>query len=332
MIPALQKAVEFPATIANIPPTMNTKQIAMVTLLAVVVSLAAWADDAKPVQTDKAKTGSAAGGAGSEFKNEKEKLSYAIGLDSGNRLRQSEIEVDPDMVLRGLKDGTAGGKGLLTDQDLREIFTKLRQEVMARQHEKQRQLGEKNRKEGEAFLAANKDKPGVITLPSGLQYQVLTEGDGQTPKPEDRVTVNYRGTLVDGTEFDRSPTNQPATFAANGVIRGWTEALTHMKTGAKWKLFIPSDLAYGLMGFPQRQIGPNTALIFEVELVSVESAPPPPAATANPHPPLTSDIIKVPSLDEMKKGAKIETIKAEDVEKLQKQQQEQQERKDKENK
>ena len=254
------------------------------------------------------------------FKDEKEKISYAIGFDTGSRMRQTDIQVDYDMFLRGLKDA-ASGTPLLTDQELRDTFNKLRQDIRARQDDKQRQIGEKNRKEGEEFLAANKNKPGVITLANGLQYTVLADGDGPSPKPEDTVTVSYRGTLIDGTEFDRSPTNQPTSFAANGVIRGWTEALTRMKAGAKWKLFIPSDLAYGLMGRPPK-IGPNATLLFEVELVSFKAT----AAAANPNPPLTSDIIKVPSLEEMKKGAKIETIKAEDVEKLQKEQQAQQQK------
>ncbi len=281
---------------------MNTQPIALVTLLTVAVSNLARAEEAKP------------------FKDEKDKISYAIGLDSGKRMRQSDIQVDFDLYLRGLKDGTSGGTPLLTDEELRETFTKLRQEIMNRQHEKQRELGEKNRKEGETFLAENKAKAGIVTLASGLQYTILSDGDGSSPKPEDTVTVNYRGTLLDGTEFDRSPEGQPASFAANGVIRGWTEALTRMKVGSKWKLFIPADLAYGLMGRPPK-IGPNAVLLFDVELVSFKAPPPAPAATSG-NPPLTSDIIKVPSLEEMKKGAKIETIKAEDVERLQKEQQE----------
>jgi hypothetical protein len=165
-----------------------------------------------------------------------------------------------------------------------------------------------------------------MTLPSGLQYTVVAEGEGASPKPEDTVTVKYRGTLMDGTEFDKTPDGETANFPANRVIRGWTEALTRMKPGAKWKLFIPSDMAYGLRGSPPK-IGPNAVLIFDVELVSFQASP----AAANPNPPLTSDIIKVPSLEEMKKGAKIETIKPEEVERLQKEQQEK-DKKEKENK
>src|SRR5581483_5600494 len=179
--------------------------------------------------------------------------------------------------------------------------------------EEQKQLAEKNKKEGDAFLAANKSKPGVKSFDSGLQYQVLTEGTGETPKPGDTVAANYRGTLIDGTEFDSSKPGQPTSFPVTGVIPGWTEALEHMKTGSKWKLFIPSNLAYGERG-QRPKIAPNAALIFEVELVSVTPGQAP-AATVKPAtgvqpvasatPPLTSDIIKVPSAEELKKGAKI---------------------------
>lgn len=253
----------------------------------------------------------------SPFKSEQEKISYAVGLDTGRRMRQSEVPVDFDQFLRGLRDGATNGPALLSDTELRETFMKLRQDIMNRQEQKRRELAEKNLKESEAFFATNKNTPGVVTLTNGLQYLVLAEGEGPSPKPEDLVTVHYRGRLLDGTEFDHSPTNQPATFAANGVIRGWTEALTRMKAGSKWRLFIPPQLAYGERGSPPR-IGPNAALIFDVELVSFRS--PPPQTNLPSSPPITSDIIKVPSLEEMKKGAKIEVIKAEEVEKLQKQQ------------
>ena len=277
---------------------MNTKTTAMMILLGLTAATAASAGDAKT------------------FKDEKEKISYAIGMTYGNSFKRMDVDVDYDGLLRGIKDAQTGGATLLSEQEVREVLTKYQQELTAKQREKQRLLGEQNRKEGDEFLVANKNKPGIITLTNGLQYTILAEGDGASPKPEDTVTVNYRGTLLDGTEFDRSPTNQPANFAANGVIRGWTEALTRMKTGAKWKLFIPSDLAYGPMGRPPK-IGPNATLLFDVELVSFK----PPAAAGAANAPLTSDIIKVPSREEMEKGAKIETIKAEDVEKLQKQQQ-----------
>lgn len=243
------------------------------------------------------------------FKDDKEKVNYAIGLNVGMNFKQGNFEYDAAAFGRGMEDAIADKAGL-TQQEAREVIMKYQQERRAL-------VGEKNKKEGEAFLAENKSKPGVTVLPSGLQYKVLTEGSGDMPKPEDSVTVHYAGKLIDGTEFDSSiKRGQPATFRVGGVIAGWTEALTKMKVGSKWQLFIPSDLAYKEMGKPP-QIGPNAVLLFDVELLSNT----PPAAVAAPATaaPLTSDIIKVPSLEEMKKGAKIETIKAEDVEKLQKQ-------------
>lgn len=255
------------------------------------------------------------------FKSDKEKVGYAVGVNLGMNWKRQEIDLDFDQLLRGLKDATAGSKTLLTEQEVREVLTKFQQELMAKQQEKRRQEGEKNKQEGEAFLAKNKTKPGIITLTNGLQYKVIAEGTGDIPKPQDTVTVKYRGTLIDGTEFDSSDKapNGMATFGVTRVIRGWTEALTRMKAGSKWQLFIPSDLAYGERGFGPK-IGPNTTLLFDLELVSSQP-PAPPVQSA----PLTSDIIKVPSLEEMKKGAKIETIKAEDVDKLIKEQQKQQE-------
>lgn len=272
---------------------MNTKTIAVVLLLGVVAATVGRAEDKKP------------------FKSEKEKASYAIGMTYGNVFKRMDVDVDYDALLQGIKDVQSGGPTRLTEQEMREVLTKFQQDLMAKRREKQRELGEKNRKEGEAFLAANKTKPGVVTLTNGLQYVVLAEGKGPSPNPGDIVSVNYRGTLIDGTEFDQSPTNHPVSFAANGVIRGWTEALTRMKAGSKWKLFIPSDLAYGAAGRPPK-IGPDATLVFEVELISFKPAP-----TPVPHQPLTSDIIKVPSIEEMKKGAKIETIKPGDVKRIQ---------------
>src|SRR5439155_10133710 len=245
------------------------------------------------------------------FKDPKEKTSYSIGANLGNSLKRQEIEVDLEVLIRGLKDGLAG-KSTLTDQELKEALTALNQEIRAKMEEKRKRLGETNKQEGEKFLAENKNKLGVITLPSGLQYQVLVEGSGESPKSNDVVTANYRGTLIDGTEFDSSAKNgQPLVRPANMLIKGWTEALQLMKPGAKWQLFIPSELAYGERG-AGAQVGPNATLIFEMELASFKPAAPPP--TVAPAQPVTSDIIKVPSKEELEKGAKPQILKPEDVE------------------
>jgi FKBP-type peptidyl-prolyl cis-trans isomerase FklB len=163
----------------------------------------------------------------------------------------------------------SGGKPLLTEQEIKDVITALQKDLQAKQQEKMRVLAEKNKKEGESFLAENKKKDGVITLASGLQYKIIKNGGGKMPKATDSVTVNYRGTLIDGTEFDSSiKRGQPATFQVSGVIPGWTEALQLMREGSKWQLFIPSNLAYGERG-AGGSIGPNAVLIFEVELISI---------------------------------------------------------------
>lgn len=200
----------------------------------------------------------------------KEKQSYSIGADIGSKLKSQSIEIDPDTLAQGIKDAVSGGKLLLTEQEINETLSTLQKELMEKQAERAKQLGEKNKKEGEAFLSENKKKEGVKTLPSGLQYKVIKEGTGKTPKADDTVVTNYRGTLTDGTEFDSSyKRGQPATFPVKGVIAGWTEALQLMKEGSKWELFIPSSLAYGERG-AGNVIGPNATLIFEIELISVK--------------------------------------------------------------
>ncbi len=261
------------------------------------------------------------------FKSDKEKVSYAIGMWASSnlkgQLKHDSIEIDTDTLLKAFKDNLGNGTLVITEAQEREILTALTAELRTKRVEQQKELVDKNKKEGEAFLAANKTKAGIKSFDSGLQYQVVTEGTGETPKPGDTVTASYRGTLIDGTEFDSSPAGQPRSFPVTGVIPGWTEALEHMKVGAKWKLFIPANLAYGERGSPPK-IGPGATLIFDIELVGVKAAPAPsasakPGAAGTPiaqaGQPLTSDIIKVPSAEELKKGAKIETIKAEDVDK-----------------
>ena len=253
-----------------------------------------------------------------ELKDQKTKISYGIGMNIGNNLKRSGYEVDVDVLAGAIRDVLAGKELKMTEPQAREALMAYQKEMTAKREEERAQKAEKNRKEGEAFLAENKKKEGVkthtVTLPDGktaeLQYKMLKEGTGPMPKSNDVVTVNYRGTLINGTEFDSSAKQgAPMKRSINQLIRGWTEALLMMKAGSKWELFVPSALAYGDRG-QGAIIEPGATLIFEVELVSSET-PPPPA----PAQPLTSDIIKVPSADELKKGAKIEVIKPEDVEK-----------------
>jgi FKBP-type peptidyl-prolyl cis-trans isomerase FklB len=202
------------------------------------------------------------------LETEKDKQSYAIGLNLGKRLHRDDIDVDPRIVLQGLQDAVAGGKVLLTDDQITTVMTDLQNQVRQKQEEKKQALAESNKKDGAAFLAANATKEGVVTLPSGLQYKVLVAGTGPKPASTDSVVCNYKGTLLDNTEFDSSYKRGPATFAVGGVIKGWTEALQLMPTGSKWQLFIPADLAYGERG--RDPIGPNATLIFELELLSIQ--------------------------------------------------------------
>ncbi len=232
----------------------------------------------------------------------KSRVSYAIGLNIGHSFKAQDIDVDVDLVTQAIKDVSAGKPELMTEAEVKQTLMAFQQEMRAKMQAKRAEAGIKSKAEGMAFLNSNKSQPGVQTLPDGLQYLVLTNGTGPLPSASDTVTVNYRGTLIDGTEFDSSyKRGQPATFPVGGVIRGWTEALQKMPVGSKWKLFIPSELAYGEQG--QRGIPPNSVLIFEVELLDTKAPTPPPVAQ-----PLTSDIIKVPSAQDMKNGAKIEVI------------------------
>ncbi|HEX8043722.1 FKBP-type peptidyl-prolyl cis-trans isomerase [Candidatus Deferrimicrobium sp.] len=205
-----------------------------------------------------------------ELKTDKEKISYSIGMDIGGNLKRGSVEVDPDLLARGLKDSYGGGKTILTDDQARQAIADFQKAQMAKQAETVKILSEKNKADGEKFLEENAKKEGVKVLPSGLQYKELTPGTGKSPKSTDTVTTHYKGTLIDGAEFDSSyKRGEPATFPVSGVIPGWTEALQLMKEGAKWQLFIPSKLAYGEKGVGQ-VIGPNATLIFEVELLTVK--------------------------------------------------------------
>jgi len=218
-------------------------------------------------------TGIAAAQDAPALKDQKEKLSYALGMDLGNQFKKQAVEVDADIFVKGLKDSLSGNKTLLTEQEGRAAITALQNEIRTKQMAIAKELGEKNKKEGDAFLAENKTREGVVTLDSGLQYKVLTAGEGKKPTIDDTVVCNYRGTLINGTEFDSSyKRNQPATFPVKGVIKGWTEALQLMPAGSKWQLFIPPNLAYGERG-TGNLIGPNATLVFEVELISIQAKP-----------------------------------------------------------
>jgi FKBP-type peptidyl-prolyl cis-trans isomerase FklB len=211
-----------------------------------------------------------------ELKTQKDKVSYLIGVDMGRKMRaeleKQSIDIDPAVLAKGMKDALAGGNILLTDAELQEVRTALQNDISAKNRERAKALAEKNKKDGDAFLAENRKKEGVKTTDSGLQYKVITAGTGSSPLAADNVTVNYRGTLVDGTEFDSSyKRGEPVTFSLNQVIKGWTEGIQLMKEGGKFTFFIPSELAYGERGTPGGPIGPNAALIFEVELLSVGS-------------------------------------------------------------
>ena len=228
------------------------KRVAMAMCAAVALSGAAIAADAP------------------ELKGEKEKISYSIGMDIGGNLKRGSVDVDPDMLAKGLKDSYGDGKTLLTEDQARQTIADFQKTLMAKKAETMQKLAEKNKADGETFLAENAKKEGVKSLPSGLQYKEITPGKGKSPKATDTVTTHYKGSLIDGTEFDSSyKRGEPATFPVSGVIPGWTEALQLMKEGAKWQLFLPSNLAYGEKG-AGRDIGPNATLIFEVELISVK--------------------------------------------------------------
>ncbi|MEY2540566.1 MAG: FKBP-type peptidyl-prolyl cis-trans isomerase FklB [Verrucomicrobiota bacterium] len=203
-----------------------------------------------------------------ELKDLKDKVSYAVGLNVGSNFKKQGQELNPDAVLAGLKDGQSGKTPALSEKEMRETM-----ETWSKQmEEKQKIAGEKNATEGAKFLEENKKKDGVKTTASGLQYKVIKEGNGAKPKESDTVTVNYRGTLINGTEFDSSyKRGQPASFPVNGVIKGWTEALQLMKAGSKYQLFIPADLAYGARAMGP-DIGANSALVFEVELLEIKPA------------------------------------------------------------
>jgi FKBP-type peptidyl-prolyl cis-trans isomerase len=268
------RAQQAPAATAQNPPAKAPSQAPAATAT-------------KPAASKSAQTSTTKTSAPRALETPKDKLSYSIGMNIGKSLKRDNLDVDPDLVLRGIKDVLGGGTLLMTDQEAQSTLNELQADLHKRQEQEMQQLAETNKKEGEAFLAANKTKAGVISLPSGLQYKILQEGTGPKPTAADTVTVNYRGTLLDGTEFDSSyKRGQPGSFPVGGIIKGWTEALLLMPVGSKWQLFIPPELAYG----PRQagpSIGPNSTLLFEVELLSIQAKPagaPAPAPAAKPTP------------------------------------------------
>jgi len=205
-----------------------------------------------------------------DLKDQKDKESYSLGYQFGQNLKAQDVEINLDVYISGIRDSLGGKDSLMSQEETRTTLSDLQKRIAAVRQKELKEKAEKNLSESKAFLAENGKKEGIKTLLSGLQYKVLAEGYGKMPKAEDTVTVHYKGTLIDGKEFDASyKRGQPATFKVNGVIKGWSEALQLMKEGSKWQLYIPPDLAYGERAMGP-QIPPNSALIFEVELISVK--------------------------------------------------------------
>lgn len=263
--------------------TRNLTMIA--TLLAAGIALTGnvAAQQAPAAKTTPAATAKTAGTAAKKpataapltLTTEKQKQSYAVGADIGNNvaksLKRNDLDVDPTIMMRGFKDAFTDGKLLLTEDEIKTILTQLQKDTRAKQEAKTKAASDENKAAGEAFLAANKTKEGVVTLPDGLQYKVLKQGDGSKPTTTDTVECNYRGTLIDGKEFDSSyKRGQTATFGVTQVIKGWTEILQLMPVGSKYQVFLPSELAYGPRA-AGADIGPNSTLIFEIELVSIKA-------------------------------------------------------------
>ena len=223
----------------------------------------------KPVVQSEAVKAPASQPGGDAFKSDKERVSYSLGMRLASGMKTQDLDLDIDMLAQAMKDVMAGKKTLLNEQEARQVLTDWSTRMQGELQKKQAELAEKNKAEGQKFLEENKTKEGVKTTASGLQYKVIKSGSGASPKASDRVKVHYKGTLINGTQFDSSiERGEPATFQIDKVIKGWTEALQLMKVGDKWQLFIPSDLAYRLEG--RQNIPPNATLIFELELLGIE--------------------------------------------------------------
>jgi FKBP-type peptidyl-prolyl cis-trans isomerase FklB len=210
--------------------------------------------------------------AANELATDKEKLSYSIGADLGKNFKTQGIDVSPEILAKGMQDGMSGGQLILTEEQMKDVLNKFQKELMAKRSAEFNKKADENKAKGETFLSGNKAKSGVVALPSGLQYKILETGSGSKPGKNDTVTVDYTGTLIDGTVFDSTQkTGKPATFQVSQVIPGWTEALQLMPAGSTWEVYVPADLAYGprSVGGP---IGPNETLIFKIHLISVKKA------------------------------------------------------------
>ena len=212
------------------------------------------------------------------LKTQKEQLSYSLGVSAGENLKDMKVDLDLELLIQALRDAFSGNDLLMSEEEIRNALTVFQKEQLEKQAEANKLLAEKNKKEGDAFLAENKAKEGVVTLASGLQYKIINAAEGNRPNDGDTVRVHYRGTFIDGTEFDSSiKRGKPASFRLGSVIAGWTEALKLMPVGSKWQLVVPPDLAYGTRG-AGGTIGPNSVLIFEVELLAIK----PPAEAGSP--------------------------------------------------
>jgi FKBP-type peptidyl-prolyl cis-trans isomerase FklB len=240
------------------------------------------------------------------------KVGYAIGMMQANNMKRQELDIDYDAMLDGMRDAFHNGTPRMTEQEARDVVTQWQRERQSSMMKKREEAKLKNKADGEAFLKKNANEPGVKVLPSGLQYKVLKEGTGPQPKAGDTVSTLYKGTFINGKEFDSTANrgNQPFKFIVGQgqVIKGWDEAVQLMKVGSKWQIFVPSDLAYGENG--RGSIGPNETLIFEMEVTDVQPAPKPAAGEGGNQGSqvVSGEIIKVPSAEELKKGAKIEVI------------------------
>src|SRR4029077_12041774 len=207
------------------------------------------------------------------FKTQKEKVSYAIGMEMGKGVKSQGIDVDPGILAQGLRDAVSGAKPQMSEEELKQVITGLQQEMRQKQMQMQEAAAAENKTKGDTFMAENSKKDGVVALPDGLQYKVLSPGTGKKPAETDTVLCNYKGTFLDGTEFDSSAqAGKPVPFEVKGIIPGFKEALLLMPVGSKWQIFVPSNLAYGERG-AGNVIGPNSTLIFEIELVSIQSNP-----------------------------------------------------------